>query len=158
MTSDIETYMKEVVDDQIIWHDKKAIYSQKKYKNITLSMSGLSLLIPIISIFHFDLPILMIIKNVLIASISACISFLSISLNLNKHHQNWIYYRNTCEALKMEKQLFLFSVGNYEDKENKDKIFVKNTQEILAKQNSNWTTSAKVPVTNVDTNYSSTNS
>lgn len=148
MENNIETYMKEVIDDQIAWHDNKAIYNQKKYKERTVIISVLSLSIPIFSVLNFDLQIFMIIKNVIIAFLGAAISFLSILLNLDKNHQNWIDYRNTCEQLKQEKQFYLFSVEKYSDVQNKDAIFVQATQDILNKQNNNWTTSAKVPVTN----------
>ena len=148
MTSDIETYMKDVVDDQIDWHDKKAIFHQKRYKKRIKLITLMSLLIPIVSILNFDSEILMLLKDIIIALLGAAISFLTYTLNLDKDHKNWIDYRNTCEALKREKQLYLFSVGKYSDIQNKDTLFVQATQDILNKQNSNWTTSAKVPVTN----------
>lgn len=148
MTSDIETYMKDVVDDQIDWHDKKAIFHQKRYKKRIKLITLMSLLIPIVSILNFDSEILMLLKDIIIALLGAAISFLTYTLNLDKDHKNWIDYRNTCEALKREKQLYLFSVGKYSDIVNKDTIFVQTTQDILNKQNINWTTSAKVPVTN----------
>lgn len=148
MTSNIETYMKDVVDDQINWHDNKAIFHQKKYKRRTKFITLLSLLIPIISILNFNSEIIILLKDIIIALLGATISFLTIILNLDKNHQNWIEYRNTCEELKREKQLYLFSVGKYSDIQNRDTLFVQATQDILNKQNINWTTFAKSPVNN----------
>lgn len=153
MENNIETYMKDVIDEQIKWHDNKAIYNQKQYKNRTKVISILSLSIPIISILNFDIQIIILFKNIIIALLSAAISFLSVLLNLDKNQKNWIDYRNTCELLKQEKQFYLFSVGKYSDTQNKDIIFVQTTQDILNRQNINWTASAKAPViNNIDKN------
>lgn len=146
MEHNMEQYIREIVDDQIQWHDKKAIENQKTYKRRTRIITVLSLSIPIIT--STDFTIIAPFQNLIIGIIGASISYFSILLNLDKNHQNWIDYRNTCEQLKQEKQFYLFSVDKYADQENKDTIFIQTTQNILNRQNNNWTTSAKVPVIN----------
>ena len=58
-------------------------------------------------------------------------------LGLYKFQEDWVNYRKTAESLKREKFLYLTKSGDYK-KENAFELFVTRIENILAKENANW--------------------
>lgn len=131
---DIETYMKERVDDQINWYSNKSIKAQKTYKNLQTIEIILAAFIPLLAGYSHIVWVAFVIGCC--GSVIAIIEAIS---KLNKYHENWIQYRSTCELLKYQKHLFL--TGSYpynKEDETIENIFVKNIENIISSENNQW--------------------
>lgn len=122
-----ETYLKNRVDNQIEWYDKKSVYNKRIY----YSLSGINVIsaacIPLTNI---------IVGDSLLSSILGLIIIISTSfLALSKCHENWISYRTVSESLKHEKHLF---ITNSDSTDQSFNIFVNNIESLISKENSNW--------------------
>lgn len=132
---DINTYIKERVDDQINWYDKKSIHCQKMYKRMQITEIVLAALIPLLSTYSQECSTLAIIVGLF----GSAISIIEAITKLNKYHENWIEYRTTCELLRYQKHLFEThsSPYNYEE-ETIENLFVRNVENIISSENNKW--------------------
>ena len=130
----INDYLKERVDDQINWYDKKSMEAQKWYKRLQKIEIVLAALIPLLVGYasYPGIPLLIGIFGVAITIIE------SIS-KLNKYHENWIQYRTTCEMLRYQKHLYLTGSAPYNrEAETIENIFVRNIENIISSENNQW--------------------
>ena len=96
---DIKEYIRERLDPQIDWYDKKSMKAQRWYKVTQIIEIILASAIPLLtgySKYSFWLPVIIGIFGALIAIIESV-------TKLYKFHENWIQYRSTCELLKYQK-------------------------------------------------------
>ncbi|EEY34536.1 DUF4231 domain-containing protein [Pseudoleptotrichia goodfellowii] len=129
-----ETYLKERVEDQINWYDKKSSENKKRYYKFKLFEIIAGMLVSILSIF---------LKGGYLKYIISILSFLITGINsisfFLKCQENWIKYRETSEILKQEKYMFLASGGVYNiEDENKFKLFVERCETVISSENINW--------------------
>ncbi|MBN2007768.1 DUF4231 domain-containing protein [candidate division KSB1 bacterium] len=130
---DQETYLNERLDDQLTWFDKNSQWNQKWFKHLQVAQLVSAALIPFVSGFMdagLVIKIVVGLLGVIVASITGIIT-------LYKFHDNWVAYRSTCEALRVEKILFLTKSAPY----NKDEPFtllVERVEAILLRENANW--------------------
>ncbi len=134
-------YIKNRLNDQISWYDKKSATQKKWYywsKVITLICTAS---IPVISVAFRHQSFTVIITAVIaaIATITEGI------LTLTKWHEKWIAYRSNAEALKHEKYSYLTSSGVYSNLNNNDKFhtLVDRTENIISNENTNWASLGK---------------
>lgn len=125
-------YIRQRVDEQIDWYDKKSKVNQKKYKILYSIEIILSAALTASGAFFNNF-----ILKVISTSIGACCIILTNIMNLCKFQENWIQYRITSETLKNEKFLFLTKSGLYSEKNNFS-LFVERIENILSKENLNW--------------------
>lgn len=132
-------YLKDRVDDQLNWFDRKAGENQKKYKNYKFLILVCSALLPFFAAFEFNFDVAGIKIEKLVVGIIGIFIFIGEGvLMLYKYHDNWVLYRSTAEALKSEKLLFLTKTGNYQAAENPFSDFVKKIELILNKDTQEW--------------------
>lgn len=125
----IEEFIKQRVENQIVWHSKKSIRNKRYYFLCTwIIIVGSILSSALISLSKT----LGIITSLLVA-ISVGVS------NAYKFHSKWKLYRLTAELLKHEKILFITGSEKY-NVENTiaEKLFVKTIEEILMNTNEKW--------------------
>ena len=129
-----EDYIKERLDDQINWYDKKSMYAQKVYKRLKGLVMLLSASIPFFVGFIADFH-----KHweYLVSGIGVIIVCIEGWLGLSKHHENWIEYRAICETLRHERYMYLTKTGVYEG-DNPFKLLVERVESIISKENLNW--------------------
>ena len=124
-----ENYIQNRLENQIHWYSKKSFFCKKLFyaiRTIEIIIAGL---IP--ALFHWSF-----IKG-LIPFLSSIVAILAALIALFKFQENWISYRTASESLKHEKHLYLTKVSPY-DKENSFDILVKNTENIISKENTIW--------------------
>ena len=121
----IEEYIKNRVDTEIEWYDKKSIHSQKMYKGFQIVEIVLASFIPLFSAYSQNCTIV----AFTVGLFGAIIAIIESTTKLYKYHENWIQYRTTCELLKYQKNLFLTGSYPYNNSdETIENIFVKNIE------------------------------
>lgn len=121
----MEEYIKNRVDDQISYFEKKSKCHKICYY-----------LFAIISIISSIVAASIMNENCILASqILSIIVALSIGVeSLFSFKEKWIIYRNTAEMLKSEKVKF----KTYKNVSDSEKEFVNRIEEILSNSNSQW--------------------
>ena len=129
-----DEYIKERIDDQIEWYDKKSSKNKNWYKGlqILLILSGIT--IPFLSGYvtteSITLKIIVGVLGLIIAAISAI-------NGLFKFQENWITYRTTCESIKHEKYLFLAKAEPY-NTDDPYPLLAKRVEILISKENTEW--------------------
>ncbi len=122
-------YLEDRIESQRKWHSDKATTNKNRYyfaETITL-VAGAS--IPVINVLDvLPSPALKFIS----ASLAA---FIVISAGLSKvfkYQENWLNFRALAEALKREKELYLYKVGDYDrEDEQREKILIERIENLL---------------------------
>lgn len=136
-----EEYIKHRLDDQIRWYSNKSQRAKFYFKLFKIIEICAAASIPIIAGFGSDLiPV-----NFIVALLGGLIAILSAVVSLNQYQERWIEYRNTSEALKHEKFLFLTRAEPYDD-QTAFKTFTLRVESLISRENANWTQIAKRPV------------
>jgi len=133
---DADKYLKERVDDQIGWYDRKSQSNQHWFKRLRVAEVICAAAIPFLSgyIHVYQMQITLIVGA--LGLIVACIAGL---LGLYQFQENWIEYRTTCESLKKEKYLFLTCSDPYDcEDEERLQLLVHRVETLISKENTNW--------------------
>lgn len=141
-----QEYLKERLDDQINWYDRKSIHAQKYFKILKYIEIFLSLFTTCLGaytatvLFIIDLPKeeFPITIGLSIGLAGAILSGIHFSQSLEKFHENWISYRQTCELLKHEKYLFLTRSGGYCNNDAAFNDLVERCESIISSENIDW--------------------
>ncbi len=157
-----EEYINERLEDQIKWYSKKSQDAQKKYKRLKKLEISIFLLFTVcgthaatvisIPYTNFEFTV-----GFLITLISAILSYLQFKQSLEKYHENWILYRQTCELLKHEKFLYRTHSGGYLTSCNPFNDLVERCESIISSENIDWAQLHATTPT-CPTNQSTTNS
>ena len=136
---DTEEYLKNRLDDQIEWYDKKSMWHQKRFMRLRLieviAAASIPLLAGGISDQTPGLRILVGIFGVIITIIAGVVA-------LNKYQEHWIEYRTTAESLKHQKYLFLTKTAPYHT-DDAFNLLVETVEGLISKENSKWVRQAK---------------
>ena len=131
-----EEYLKNRLDDQIDWYDRKSSKNQKNYKLFQLILILSAAAIPLLSGYLGQegttkyLPYIIGVLGFLVAIITAILS-------LYKFQENWTAYRTTCESLRQEKYLYLTKTDPYKGKSALN-LLVQRVEMLISKENSSW--------------------
>ncbi|MEM1136065.1 MAG: DUF4231 domain-containing protein [Bacteroidota bacterium] len=134
-----EEYIKERLDNQIAWYDRKSSFNQKKYKKYKRLEFIIAATIPVVTTLTAIIPNDLMEKILLIFAAAGGIILVVINkmLELEDYFKFWKEYRSTCEALQYERMLYLTRAEPY-DEENAFPLFVQKTESILSKETSRW--------------------
>jgi hypothetical protein len=130
-----EEYLKERLDDQMKWYDKKSQSNQKWFKRLRLLEIMSAALIPFLS----GMGDKIIYSQWLIGLLGVCIAVAAATTALFNFQENWIKYRTTSEQLKHEKYLYLTNSNPYNKKERLG-LLVERVESLISKENSLWST------------------
>ena len=128
-----EEYLKNRLDDQINWYDRKSSQNQKTYKRLQFILIISAASVPFISGYVDNLSYL----QYLLGGIGVLIAAVTGLLSLYKFQEIWTTYRTTCESLRREKFLYLTKTDPYIEK-NAFNLLVQRVEALLAKENSSW--------------------
>jgi hypothetical protein len=131
---DAEQYLKDRVDDQIDWHDRKSQWNQRCFKRLQLAIIVSGALIPLISIVNTGLEYT---QKIAVAVLGVAVAIATGILTLYRFQEVWIDYRLTAESLRSEKFRFQTKVAPY-DGPNADSLLVHRAEAILSHQNVQW--------------------
>lgn len=132
MTED--DYLKQRVDEQIRWHSDKSQACQAAYKRLRVLEITAAALIPFLTGMGDKIPN----GTWLIGALGVAIAMSTAIGTLYRHHENWIQYRMTAEALNQEKYLFVTRSGVYQDAGAAFALLVQRVETLLGGQTSQW--------------------
>lgn len=130
---DAENFIKQRVETQINWYDKKSLKAQVWFKCLRIIEILAASSIPLIVGFSGNSER----WDLIVAVLGALIVVIASLVSLNQFQENWIEYRTTCESLKHEKFLFLTNAEPYEG-ESPFPLFVQRVECLISKENSTW--------------------
>lgn len=133
----IESYIRNRLDDQIAWYDKKAQQAQHIYKRMQFFELIVAALIPLLANYTVSYPVIAFIVGLL----GAIITVIESTERLGRYHENWIEYRSACEMLKHEKNLYLMGAFPYGTDNTKEQLFVHNIENLLSSEGNKWKSS-----------------
>jgi hypothetical protein len=130
---DQEEYLKNRVDDQIAWYDRKSASNQRWFYRLRMIEIVAAAAIPLLAGYAAIAVELRIIIGVL----GAVVAVIAGVLALYQFQENWTAYRSTCESLKQEKHLFLTRTEPYHDSDAFP-LFVHRIEGLMAEQRAAW--------------------
>lgn len=130
----IEDYLKDRLDNQIDWYNRKSGINKKRYNTLRFGVIFISVCIPFLTgLISEDttwLKMAVGIGGVLIALFEGASS-------LYKFQENWLTYRMTAEQLERERLFFLTKSGPYQ-KDSSLQILVARAESIMSSENETW--------------------
>jgi hypothetical protein len=133
-STEFDCYLKDRYEDQVKWYDKKSMYNQKWAKRFQVAIITLSSLTPISA--ALSLTYCTIVFSLV----------LTILFGISRYYQFdelWKKYRTTCETLKKERYKQMYSIGEYESVDDKEKLFIERVESEISKENTEWITIMK---------------
>ena len=131
-----EDYIKDRVDNQIVWYGKKSAINKKYYLWSNALIIIFAALIPFFAGLHEETAEWAKYIIALLGVLTA--TFTGISA-LYKFQEKWMTYRITGESLKREKILFQTRTGPYSSGASSFNQFVSTTESIMNNENAVWT-------------------
>lgn len=131
---DEQEYIKNRLEDQIKWYDRKSQWNQKRYKILRITEMVTSALIPVFMPFADSSSWF----KILLALGGSAVAVIIGIQGLYNFHENWIEYRMIAETLKHEKFLYETKAGVYETAERPFKLLVDRIESIISHENINW--------------------
>lgn len=123
-------------EQSVKWYIKKANYNKMMFYFLSI----LEIVFPGIIIIlncasdYWELP-----YKLIITILSVLSTFTASMLSLFKFHKKWMHYRFVAETLQTQFSLYLGQVGAYnETEDNRDKLFVSITEEIMRNELFDW--------------------
>ena len=129
-----EEYLKNRLDDQIGWYDRKSMQNQKWFKRLQVAAVLASATIPFLSGYITETSLLL---KISVGLLGLAVAAITAVLGLYKFQENWLEFRTTCESLKHEKYLFLTKSDPY-DGEEPFKLLVERVESLISKENTAW--------------------
>lgn len=131
---DQDTYLKERLEDQIGWYDKKSQWNHNLLTRLRISEVVAAALIPFLTGYISQADSKM---KIVVSLLGVTVGVIAGIVSICKFHEHWIEYRTTSETLKHHKYLFLTKSSPYDD-ENAFNVLVENVESFISKENSNW--------------------
>ena len=130
-----EQYLKERIDDQFNWYEKKSAWNQKRYRRFKTIVIILSVCIPLGAGFMADGRLAL---RIGIGVAGALVAILEGLSTFNKYQEKWLEYRQAAEHLKREKLLFETGVGPYQNAKDPFRILVERVEAFTMEENQQW--------------------
>ena len=137
-----DEYIKERLDDQIAWYDRKSSLNQRKYKKLKRMEFIIAASIPVvISLSQMriveDFHHLNTILQVLATFAGVILVVMNKFFELEGYYKFWKEYRTTCETLQYERIMYLTRTEPY-DEDDAFPLLVKNVETILSSEVQKW--------------------
>jgi hypothetical protein len=129
-----EEYLKERLQNQIDWYDRKSVQSQKWFKRLQVVAILAATTIPFLTGYITDTTFLL---KLSVGLLGLSVAAITAILGLYKFQENWLEFRTTCESLKHEKYLFLTNSDPY-NAEDPFMLLVERIEGLISKENTSW--------------------
>ena len=127
-----ENYLTGRYRDQVRWYGDKAATNKRLYQVFQWSVIVLSSALP-----------------VLVATVSTEYKWLTVGiaiilaigtagLKTFKFQELWISYRTIAETLKKEEHFYRAQIGDYQDADDRDALFVERVESLISRENTLW--------------------
>ena len=135
-------YIKDRFQQQFDWMSKKSEQNQVKYRTLRVITLFCAISLPFLTGYVTDEREYL---KVIIGVLGVVIAFSEGLLSLYKYHDNWLTYRNSVNSLGREKVMYDTMSGVYFNLSSDDAFhtFVNNVENILANENSLWSSNMK---------------
>ena len=135
-------YIKDRFQQQFDWMSKKSEQNQVKYRTLRVITLLCAISLPFLTGYVTDEREYL---KVIIGVLGVVIAFSEGLLSLYKYHDNWLTYRNSVNSLGREKVMYDTMSGVYFNLSSDDAFhtFVNNVENILANENSLWSSNMK---------------
>jgi hypothetical protein len=120
------------LEDQLRWHDRKAVRAQRKYKGLKLLQLTTAAAIPVV-VGGFSAG------EAATAALGGLILVVEGMQQVGQYHRNWIISRATCEALEREKHLYLGHAGSYARARDPERLLAERVEALVARETAGWT-------------------
>lgn len=130
--SDVD-YLKDRLEHQIDWYDKKSQFNQKLFKLLRIIEILAAALIPFLTGMAEHICY----SQWLIGGLGILIALSAGVMSLYRLQENWIKYRTTAEQLKHEKWLYITHTAPY-NSDDKLALLVQRTEALISSENSAW--------------------
>ena len=127
-----ELYLKDRVDDQLDWYEKKSASNKNWHFRLQLITLIAAALVPVISLSSSEWSI-----RILVALTGSTAAIEAGIVALYQFRDLWVDYRATAEQLKYEKYLFLTGSAPYSS-EDCFSLFVNRVETIIIHENRGW--------------------
>ena len=134
-------YIKQRLDDQIDWYDRKAGSNQSAYKKLRLIEIVAAAMIPLLAGYATQSAYV----GMAIGALGLVVTVLAGIIGLYRFQEDWAEYRATAEALKQEKYLFLAQAAPY-DGDDPFALLVTRVETMLRAETTGWTQSMRKAV------------
>ncbi|SRR5216684_1623646 len=124
--------IKERLEDQISWYDRKSLANQKAFKRIKSVEIAAAAVIPFVATVRLTSSIW------ITAGLGVLITVLEGLLHLNQYQQNWITYRSTCESLKHEKYTYLGKASPYANVADPHALLAERVESLVSQEHAKW--------------------
>ena len=131
---DQEAYLKERLQDQIDWYNRKSMKNQKWFKCLQVAAILASATIPFLSGYITETTLLL---KVSVGLLGLVVVAITAVLGLYKFQENWFEFRTTCESLKHEKYMFLTKSEPY-DQDDPFRLLVQRVESLISRENTAW--------------------
>lgn len=129
-----KAYMKDRVDDQISWYERKSASNKKWFYMAQITVLVASACIPVLAIMTLlDVQLFRLIIGVFGAIVTIATGIAS----LCKYHEHWYEYRKVAESLKHEKYMYATAKGPY-TKGDKYAVLVERVEALISQENTAW--------------------
>jgi Protein of unknown function (DUF4231) len=129
---DAQTYLKQRLEDQIAWYDRKTAYNKRWFISLRAVEITAAATVPFLSGFASNLWV-----SGAVGIIGIVITVCAGITHLCHFQERWIEYRTTAETLKKEKFLFVTKTDPY----NGDNAFpnlVQRVENLVSKEVGSW--------------------
>jgi hypothetical protein len=129
---DAQAYLKERVQDQIVWHDRRSAFNKRWFISLRTVEIASAASVPFLSGLTGN-PWISRTVGVIGIIITVCAGI----TNLCQFQKRWIEYRTTAESLKKEKFLFATRTEPYNG-DDAFSIFVQRVENLVSKEVGVW--------------------
>ncbi|MBW1962040.1 MAG: DUF4231 domain-containing protein [Deltaproteobacteria bacterium] len=126
--TEFDKYLTERYHDQVKWYGEKAATNKRLYQVFQWSVIVLSSALP-----------------VFIASLSPEYRWTTVGIAIGtaglktfKFQELWISYRTIAETLKKEEHFYRAQIGDYQDADDREALFVERVESLISKENTLW--------------------
>lgn len=133
-----DDYLKSRVDDQIAWYSRKGRNNQRWSHALRVIEVIAAALIPFIAGMGEAIPA----SAWLLGTLGVAVAICAGAGAIFRHHENWISFRATAEALKQEKYRFLTGAAPYGTDAAFDTL-VQRVEGLIAGETAGWAEAAR---------------
>ena len=138
LPQNISSYIKERLDDQILWYEKKSAYNKLRFRITQVIIIIASAIIPIINLAAPAENA----QNALFttAILGTIVTIVAAFSQMEKYFETWILYRTTVETLKREKFLYMNDAADYSNLGDieKNRLLIERVEVLLSSENSKF--------------------
>lgn len=136
----IQAYIKDRVEDQMLWYEKKAYSAKRRSLNLQIIQLVCLFMIPMFLLGSDYFGISKYTSSLVASGLAIYSALATMVSNVLKLDTKWEQYRFVSEQLKRELMAYKMDVGEYHDlpQEIKEKAFVEKVEQIAGSELSRW--------------------